>query len=49
MDISDTGLEVVLAQNNKEEKKRIIAYEAKKLSILERNYLTTKKKCLAVI
>jgi len=49
MDTLDTGLGAVLVQDDEEEKERIIAYKARRLSALERNYLTTKKKCLAVV
>ena len=34
-DVSDTGLEVVLTQNDEEKKEKVIAYEARRLSALE--------------
>ncbi len=34
-DTSDTGLRAVLAQDDEEGKERVIAYEARRLSILE--------------
>ncbi len=43
------GLRVMLAQDDKEEKKRIIAYEARRLSISEKNYPITEKECLAIV
>ncbi len=47
--ILDIGLRAVLTQDDKEEKKKVIAYEARRLSTLEKNYPTTKKKCLTVV
>jgi len=43
------NLEAVLAQNDEKRKKRFIAYKAKRLNALERNYPTTEKECLAVV
>ncbi len=48
-DTSDIGLEVMLAQDDKEGKERVIAYEVKRLSASERNYPNIKKECLAVV
>jgi len=48
-DTSDIGLEVLLAQNDEEEKERVITYEARRLSVSERNYLITEKKYLAIV
>ncbi len=47
--VLNTRLEVVLAQDDEEEKERVIAYEIRRLSISEKNYPTTEKKCLAVV
>ncbi len=47
--MSNMNLEVVLIQNNKKGKEKIIAYKAQKLSILKRNYFITEKECLAII
>ena len=49
MDASDIGLGVVLAQDDEEEKEKVIAYEVKKLNIPEWNYLITEKECLAIV
>ncbi len=48
-DVLDTELEVVLAQDDEEEKKRVITYKTRRLSILEKNYLIIEKECLAVV
>jgi len=39
----------VLVQNNEEEKEKIIAYEARRLSVSEKNYPTMEKECLTII
>ncbi len=48
-DTSDISLEVVLVQDDDEGKERVIVYEARRLSVPERNYLIIEKKCLAVV
>jgi len=49
INVSNTGLGVVLIQDDEKEKKRVIAYKARRLSASERNYLTIEKECLAVV
>jgi len=42
-------LKAVLAQDDKKGKERIIAYEVRRLSVSEKNYLIIKKECLAIV
>ena len=46
---SDIGLEVVLMQEDDQEKDRVICYEAKTLLPAEKNYFIIEKKCLTVM
>ncbi len=46
---SDIGLGAVLMQEDDQGKDRVICYEAKTLLSAEKNYPTTKKKCLTVM
>ena len=48
-DASETGLGVVLAQKNEEEREVAIAYASRSLWPAEKNYPITELKCLAVI
>ncbi len=45
----DVDLEVVLMQEDNQEKDQVICYETKTLLLAEKNYLITKKKCLAIM
>ena len=46
---SDISLGAILAQDDEEEKEKVIAYETKRLGTLERNYPTTEKECLTIV
>ena len=45
----NVGLEIVLMQEDNQEKDRVICYEAKTLLPVEKNYPTTEKECLMII
>ncbi len=49
MNALNIKLGVVLVLDDEEEKERIIAYKAKRLSISEKKYPIIKKKCLVAV
>jgi len=42
-------LKAVLAQDDKQERERVIAYDARRLNQVEQNYPMTEKECLIVV
>ncbi len=49
IDASDIELEVILMQEDDQEKDRVICYEAKTLLLTEKNYPIMEKECLVVM
>ncbi len=46
---SNIRLEAILMQEDNQGKDRVICYEAKTLLLIEKNYPTMEKKCLAIM